>query len=1048
MQCPECTAINRAGANFCDTCGCTLQLLDETLRANTCSPPPSEENIFTTDTALHGERKHVTILFSDLTGYTEMSEKLDPEEVKEITTLIFTEVTKIISIHGGQVSKYIGDAVMAVFGATRTHELDPIRAVKAATEIRRLVESYNDIYHFNLGHLLLMHSGINTGLVVTGETRLEKGFYGFVGDTINLASRLCSLANPNEILVGPETFRQTRGYFNFDTLKATKIKGKELPVSTYRVIAPREHPQEIKGVEGVKTGIIGRETELGTLQSTFRKAMADNVTGIVTVVGEAGIGKSRLLNEFKKWVESLSSDALVLRGRGTPENKNSANGLWKNLFTLRCGIQVRDGTTEVINKFRRNCATILPQEKADLVGHFVGFDFSSTPAVKNLSGSQAFEPMALAILSNYMRSITKAETVLLLDDIHLADAGSLDVLQRVIKSISKAPLMIVCMARPLLRKTYATWGEDIDGHQLLDLKPLTKRQSVRLINRLLKKASHIPDEIEKLITDSAEGNPFYIEELIKMLIEEGVITTGGSFWHIVHDKLNKLKIPGSLNGVLQARLDVLHPDHKRFLQKASVLGRLFWDVGVMHMIADDRDRLSLQEVNTILKTSVEQEIILEREGSQIEKSREFLFKHALLRDVAYETLLLKRRKIYHRQTAEWLTDKAGQRIDEYLHIIASHYELAGDHQRAVDYLERSAHMFFKINGYQEAISALERCLRLLSPDNRRRRAEIQVKIGEIYTDKGEYSRAKKHFTLALANEELLSSEDLATSLYRSSWIESKMGEFKKAVEYVDRGLIISRDRNDAFGIAQCLHTKGWVFFLVGAFDEAIQNAEQALALSRKINDKRSISLSLNVIQAAVDGKGQYGEALKINGECIGIGRDLGDQLIISRGLCNQGEHYRKQHNYREAAHCYRESLEIAREIEQKNLMCITLSNLGFALNQLESFDDARKCIRESLSLALEIEAHALTLAPLVVLAELYCLRKQYLQSAELIGLVRAHCMFTHEQAYETDRVIAILKNDMPDSDFKSAIKRGGKLEASKVFNTVLMTEQCGETQGI
>ena len=202
MPCPECKAINRAGANFCDNCGHNLQFFN------------NEEIIPTFDTTLDGERKHVTVLFSDLTGYTEMSEKLDPEEVKAITTLLFNEMTKVIARYDGQVSKYIGDAVMAVFGTQQAREDDPVRAIKAASEIHYLVESFSSTSETKIGQILSMHSGINSGLVVTSETKLEKGFHGFVGDTINLASRLSSLADADEILVGPETFSQARGHFD------------------------------------------------------------------------------------------------------------------------------------------------------------------------------------------------------------------------------------------------------------------------------------------------------------------------------------------------------------------------------------------------------------------------------------------------------------------------------------------------------------------------------------------------------------------------------------------------------------------------------------------------------------------------------------------------------------------------------------------------------------------------------------------------------------------------------------------------------------------
>ena len=1038
MKCPECTSSNRKGANFCDNCGCNLRLTEKQKIDSRYSFPPSEEKVSVDNITLDGERKHATVLFSDLSGYTEMSERLDPEEVKEITTLIFADITEVIAKYNGLVSKYIGDAVMAVFGARKAREDDPISAIKAATEIHKLVESYNTTYESKIGHTLSMHSGINSGLVVTSETKLEKGFHGFVGDTINLASRLSSLANVNEILIGPETFLQTKGYFDFEALPPTIIKGKAQPISVYRLIAQKKQPIEARGIEGIKTRIIGRDAELQYLQTAFYKTMGDQVSRVVTIVGEAGIGKSRLLNEFKKSLESLPYDPLVLRGRGTPDNLGSTNGLWKNLFTLQFGIEARDKPPLVIEKFRQNMAEILTPNEADLVGHFVGFDFSSSRAVMNLLGSQAFEAMALTNLASYLRSLAKSETIILLDDIHFADEGSINILERIVGSIPHAPLMIVCMTRPILYEQRPQWGTGIDVHQVLNLGPLSKQPSKKLIQEILGKALQIPDKLESLILDTAEGNPFYIEEFVKMLIEDGVIVISDEPWQIRVEKLKDLKIPTTLNGLLQARLDAIPEKQKRLIQRASVIGRLFWDQGLMYMTADDKDRLSWDELQVFLGNAVERGLILKRERSNIADSQEFVFKHALLKDVAYETLLFKHRRLYHRLAAEWLLEKAGERIDEYLHIIGSHYELAGDNLKAVKYLNRAGDEFYKINAYQKAISVLEHSLELLTEEDQNQQAEIQVKLGEIYTDKGEYSRARTHFDRALVVEELLNSGNLITVLYRSGWISSKMGQYEKALGYVDRGLEIARDHHDTSGIAQCLHTKGWIYFLVGAFDEAMLNAQEALKFSREMSDKRSMSLCLNVIQATASGLGTYEEALGINEECIAIGRELGDQLIISRGLCNQGEHYRKQHKYQEAIRCYKESLEVSREIDQKNLICITINNLGFALNQLESSEDAEKCCRESLSLALEIEAHALALHTVVVIAEISALRRQLVKSAELIGMVCAHPMFTHEHAYETERVVALLRKNMSESDIQAALKRGKKQEVEAVYKNILL----------
>lgn len=1041
MQCPKCEFENPQGANFCNNCGCSLQsnvkLPDNGSRAESHCVQQSKQKPLSHITSIVSERKQVTVLFSDLAGYTAMSEKLDPEEVKEITTMLFDGIVKIITKNNGFVEKFIGDAAMAVFGATKTREDDPVQAIKAALEIHELVTSSGNDFKRKIGQSLAMHSGINTGLVVTGDVNLEKGIHGLVGDTINLAARLSSLGTANEILVGPSTFLQTRNHFNFKAVEPTKIKGKAKPVSVYQVLSIKKQPMAAKGIEGVETKTVGRDAELQSLQSTCQKTIVEKKPHIVTVIGDAGIGKSRLLYEFKKWLGALSDNILVIEGRGTPDNWNSRNGLWKSLFSLQFDIAVDDSSDVMILKFRQNLANILTQDQADLVGHFVGFDFSTSRAVRNLLGSQSFEAIAFAHLAKYLRSIAESQTVILLDDIHFADDGSIEILERIANSIDNVPLMIVSMSRPSLYEQHPQWGDGIYGHQVIDLKPLSKQDSMMFVQDILKKAPRVPDKLGTLLIEAAEGNPFYIEELVKMLIEDDVIITDDEHWHIALDKLTDVKIPASLTGVLQARLDSLPNRQKRLLQRASVIGRLFWDQGVTQLIADDSDRLSRYELQTLLENGIQRELIFERERSTISESREFVFKHALLRDVAYETLLIKHRRIYHYQAAIWFTATTGRRVDEYLHLVAHHYELAGENHKAVEYFLKAGEMFFKKNAYQEAVSSMERALNLLPQEALKERAELLVKLGQVNSDKGEYSHARTHFTHALDYEQLLSPGRLVTTLYGLGWICSKMGEYVRALDYTKHGLNVARMYDDASGTAQCLHTKGWIYYLMGQFGDAVEHAQKALRISQEIGDKRSISLSLNVIQAAADGMGNYDEAMKINTQCIGIGREIGDLLVISRGLCNQGEHLRKQHKFQEAVRCYQESLEISREIGQKNLICITLQNLGFSLNQLQSFDDAQRCFCESITLALDIGSSALALPSVVGMAEIYAYNNQHVDSARLIGMVCAHPMSTHENEYETNRVLALLRKDMSESELQYALNRGKNLDEGGVFNTII-----------
>jgi class 3 adenylate cyclase len=307
MNCPDCNFENREGAKFCKECGVNLELACSRCRTvyelgskfcdecgNSLMQKPQSDKTLTTS---EGERKHITVLFSDLCGYTAMSERLDPEDLKDITGDIYGEVSKIIDKYDGFIEKYAGDAVMAMFGADQSHEDDPVRAVKAAHEIHGLVESMGTQYEDKVGGPLLMHTGINTGMVVTGELNLEKGVHGVAGDTVNVAARLSSSANAGDILVDHETYSRTEGYFQFENLEPLQLKGKTNAVAIHRFLGIKDQPQKIHRLHGRRADLIGRKAEMDQLAVAVEN-LARGQGAVFSIMGAAGTGKSRLVEEF------------------------------------------------------------------------------------------------------------------------------------------------------------------------------------------------------------------------------------------------------------------------------------------------------------------------------------------------------------------------------------------------------------------------------------------------------------------------------------------------------------------------------------------------------------------------------------------------------------------------------------------------------------------------------------------------------------------------------------------------------------------------------
>ena len=487
------------------------------------------------------QRKQITVLFADLSGFTPMAERMDVEDVGQIMSAYFAAVTPAISKHGGIIEKFIGDAVMAVFGLAQAHENDPENGVRAALEMQQALVELNERMTAEWGFRLGMRIGVNTGPVVAkylGGAR-ERDFT-VVGDTVNLTNRLEKAAPVGGVLISHDTYRHVRGIFAVLEQEPLRVKGKVRPVHTYLVqqAKPRAFRMLTRGVAGIETRMVGRDAELLMLQNMFRDAIEDAEVNVVTIVGDAGVGKSRLLYEFEKWIELLLGGNLVFQGAcHAGDGGDALRPHVRRMFALRFEILESDSAAEVREKFRAGMAATLNSDQADLVGQLLGLDFSTSQAVQARLGSESFGELATAHLTKYLRAIASEPTVIFLEDIHWADDSSLDLLDHLVAAVPDTRLLVVCLARPSLFERRPSWGEGQEIHTQINLKPLSRRASRALVGEILQKARDVPTDLRDLIVEGAEGNPFYVEELIKMLIEDGVIVHGEEHWWVELDRL-------------------------------------------------------------------------------------------------------------------------------------------------------------------------------------------------------------------------------------------------------------------------------------------------------------------------------------------------------------------------------------------------------------------------------------------------------------------------------------------------------------------------------
>jgi class 3 adenylate cyclase/tetratricopeptide (TPR) repeat protein len=987
------------------------------------------------------ERRMVTILFSDVRGSTAMGEQLDPEEWLEIMSGAFEFLIQPIYNYEGTLARLMGDAVLAFFGAPIAHEDDPERAIRAALEILEGAREYAAKLEEQGMAGLNVRVGINTGLVVVGEVgsdlRVE---YTAMGDAVNLASRMEQAAPPGGILISHDTYRHVRGVFTMLPQEPLTVKGKSEPVLTYLVQAakPRAFRVETRGVEGIETRMVGRDVELLALQRAFEDVIEDGETRLVTILGEAGVGKSRLLDEFFNWSDLRPESFYYFKGRAASTMQTVPYQLWRDLFAYRFEILDSDTAAQATTRFRQGMAGVLEPDRADLVGQLVGFDIAAagSEAVQALEGSPNFGQLATAYLLQYFRGLlAQAPMVILLEDLQWADDSSLDLVAHVVAEISDTSLLLVAAARPALFQRRPNWGEGQEAYKRLELEPLSKRASRALVAEILQKAAELPPELRELIVDAAEGNPYYVEELIKMLIEDGVIVRGEPHWQVQLQRLAEVRVPPTLTAVLQARLDALPQEEKAVLQRASVVGRLFWDSLVADLAGEGA------EVEPLLGALRERELVFQREQSAFADAREYTFKHTILRDVTYETVLLRLRRRYHAQVAQWLEAHAGDRLAEYLGVIAGHYELAREWVKAAEYLRRSGEEAFRTNAYRDAQASFERALGLLPENQLAERAALLVMLGQTLVRLGELAGAGASFeeglSLACTAGERRSEAAALTGL---GDVAGNQGDWETALGHLKQGLAVAQECGDTAGQALAAQHLARMSSLSSEYDDAERWSKQSQGWYEQTGDRQGFIAARNELAIAKHMQRLYDEAARLFEHNLTLASEMGDRFRIAQALNNLGEVANQDEKYEEARAYYEECQAIFQDIGMRRGVALVLGNLACVCIAQGQDTAAWPYVRHALSEHVAVHDTPHALAILVPASHLQARAGQPEGAAELLGLALHHPASYSEVERDAQPVLKMLREALGEEQLKAALARGAKLELEQVVAEILAEE--------
>lgn len=897
-------------------------------------------------------RKLVTILFADTVESTPIVQHLDPEDVRDIFESALQRMAKRVTINGGRVTGFMGDGFKAVFGAEQAREDDPERAVRAGLEITATMQLLSKEFEKVWGiPEIKVRVGIHTGLVALGG--ITEAYDTMMGSTVHLASRLEKAAPHGGVLISNDTYRHIRGVFDVVEMEPLLFKGFDEPVVTYQVlrVKPRAFRTYLRGVEGVETHMVGRITELKFLQDALKAALQEGEGQVITILGEAGVGKSRLIYEFQNWIELLPDEIFLFKGRAWQESQTTPYSLLRDVFAFRFEILEDDPVQEVIFKFEHGFRGVFgPGEegrmRAHVIGQLLGFGFTSSPYMNEaLNDPQTLRNRGIRYLREFFETVSRQDcAVIFLEDIHWSDDSSLDAINSLSSSIRQFPLLIIGLARPSLYERRPYWGEGLEYHIRIEVNPLSKSESRQLVTEIFKHSEHIPSKLRELLVGAAEGNPYFIEELIKMLIDNGVIIIGAESWRVETDQLVNVEVPSTLTGVLQARLDRLPIQEKLVLQQASVVGRTFWDSTVKHInAAFERERINeKQEIAEHLTNLRGKEMIYRREESTFTDSSEFIFKHAILRDVTYDSVLKKLRRIYHQLVAEWLIQQSGERGGEYAGLIGEHLMLAGKKGEAAKFFVRAAQKALRGYANKEAEQFFKKALDLSPP--LAEQVSILSGLGKAISRQSRYNEAASVWGRAVDISRQQKDTDQISRLYahltRNAW---HMDNTKESLQTALEGLESAQDAPDSPGKVHLLHEAARAYYFNGENELAETYTRQAIKLADKLNlfDVKAEALSTLGALPGVPIEEKRSALV----EAIHLAEENGMLLAANRAYNNLGTlYYFFLAEIKNAHDCFHKAAEIAKQITITHQEIYNRANLAAVLTDMGKLRDAQKQI--------------------------------------------------------------------------------------------------------
>jgi class 3 adenylate cyclase/tetratricopeptide (TPR) repeat protein len=884
------------------------------------------------------ERKPVTVVFADLAGSTELVTRHDPEHLRALLAAFFDEMRQQIEAFGGTVEKYAGDAIMAVFGVPRVGEDDAERAVRAAVAMRGSLDQLNPMFEAEYGVRLALRVGIATGEAVA-TTGANKEFM-VTGEVANLAARLQSAGDG--VVLSEETHRLLEPLLDAERLAPLELKGFPRSVTAYRLRTIRAESR-LRGVPGLSSPMVGRDREMAVLRRCVEELHRGRGQ-VVFLVGEAGIGKTRLKVDLR---ESLPAGVRWLEARCQSYTQSTSYAPIVQILRTLTGVATGEPTAIARAKLRaalRSLAGSRGEQIQPALAHLLGVDLgSAAPGVA--ADPRALQSELVVAIRVLLEGLASRDAVIVtVEDLHWADAASVELLTVLLELTDLLPLMILLTARP---ETDAdAWSlrfhaERNYPHRLTEVRlaPLTQEDSERLADNLLR-VSDLPDTLRARVLGLAEGNPFFLEEILRALIEQGVLRREADRWVATTD-LERAPMPTTLRGVLAARIDRLPAAAKLTLQRASVVGRFFTHRALQALAEPGED------VDRALAHLLRVELI--REWAR-HPERQYVFKHALTQDAAAASLLTEARRALHAAVARHLEEKGGSEAVEQAAVLAHHWHEAGDWEQALRYTLRAGERARALHALPEAVAHHWRALRLLerfatTPERRRQRGSVVMDLVQLP------SWAKTREDLETGLRYLRETMELAAELRDEdmlAFVEALHGNLTRDETAMTRAL--ERAMRDGRPATQAFAAERYGYFLGarGRWEESLAQFSRAIEIHGALGAHHRQAIDITAGGRCWNARaGRLADSLEYAARFRTIADELGDVLLLAwRGM--EAEPYIYIGRWDDAVRVAEESLPIAWEIGEYSVMLFTSAWLTQAYLKVGRIDDARAVIGRAL----------------------------------------------------------------------------------------------------